>query len=267
MKSCYILGGRTDVTTYEKSIEQILAWARTSESRYVCFGTVHMIMEAYVSPGFRQILNDADLVNPDGMPLVWVQRRMGTGKAQRVTGPDITLMLCEKAATEGMPVGFYGGSQETNDSVVANMRQRHPGLNVSYAYSPPFRPLTPEEDEAVTKALIKSGTRLLFIGLGCPKQEQWMREHRGRIPCVMLGVGAMFDFHAGTVKRAPLWLQDRGLEWLYRLLMEPKRLWKRYLTTNLRFIALVTLQLLGIKRFEVPRISGKLDHTNRLSKQ
>lgn len=209
-----------------------------------------MIMESYDSPEFRAVLNDADFVNTDGMPLVWVLRMLGYRDARRVTGPDITPMLCEAAANEGLPVGFYGGSPEAIEKLIAEMRRRYPKLKVAYAYSPPFRPLTPEEDAKITQDIADSGAKLLFTGLGCPKQERWMKAHRGRIPAVMLGIGATFDFHSGTVKRAPAVMQNLGLEWLYRVYAEPRRLWKRYLTTNPRFMLLAVLQVLHLRRFD-----------------
>lgn len=249
-RSAYILGGKVNASDYTKSANWVLENARAGNSRYACFSTVHMIMEAYDSDEFRSKLNGADFVHTDGMPLVWVLRLTGYSEARRVTAPDLTLMLCEQAANEGIPVGFYGGSPEAVEMLVTNLKAKYPKLNVAYAYSPPFRPLTPEEDEEITRKITESGTRILFMGLGCPKQERWMQAHRGKIPAVMLGVGATFDFHAGTVKRAPYWMQSLGLEWFFRVLAEPRRLWKRYLTTNPRFLLLAALQVLRLKRFD-----------------
>jgi N-acetylglucosaminyldiphosphoundecaprenol N-acetyl-beta-D-mannosaminyltransferase len=203
--------------------------------------TVHSVMEAWDDPGFRQVLNAADLVTPDGMPLVWMLRRLGYPDQQRVYGPDLTLHVCEAAAREGVPVGFYGGLPEALEAMVSKLRRLFPGLVVAYAWSPPFRPLTPEEDAQVVREIVESGARVLFVGLGCPKQERWMGEHRGRVPAVMLGVGAAFDFHGGRVRQAPRWMQERGLEWLFRLAMEPRRLWRRYLKHNPRFVVLALL--------------------------
>ena len=243
------LGVRVDVTGYADSADRIFRWAAAGESRYCCFCTVHMVMESHDDAAFRAILDDADMVHPDGMPLVWMQKLLGAKDAARVTAPDQTLALCERAAREGVPVGFYGASPKTIEDLTANMKARYPGLNVAYALSPPFRPLTDEEDARITADIAASGCRILFMGLGCPKQERWMQAHRGRIPCVALGVGATFDWHAGGVKRAPQWLQDLGLEWAFRLTCEPKRLWKRYLTTNPRFLALCAMQLLGLRKY------------------
>src|SRR5690606_7268495 len=142
-------------------------------------------------------------------------------------------------------VAFYGGTPEALAGLQTELTSRYPGLDIRFAYSPPFRPLTPEEDEAVVADIIASGARILFVGLGCPKQERWMAAHKERLPLVQLGVGAAFDFHAGRIKQAPSWLQDLGLEWLFRLAVEPRRLWKRYLYNNPRFIAYAAMQLLG----------------------
>jgi len=243
-----ILGMRVDPTSYEEATRKVLAWAGAGESRYVCVASVHMVMEAHDDPGFKALVNAADLVTPDGMPLVWMLRRLGYPQQERVYGPELMLRVCERAARQGVPVGFYGGHPEALEALVNNLKSRFPGLRVVYAYSPPFRSLTPEEDEKVTGEINASGARILFVGLGCPKQERWMAEHKNKVQAVMLGVGAAFDFHAGRVRQAPAWMQRAGLEWLFRLLMEPRRLWRRYLRHNPRFIALAMAQLLGLRR-------------------
>jgi N-acetylglucosaminyldiphosphoundecaprenol N-acetyl-beta-D-mannosaminyltransferase len=240
---------RVDPTSYEEATEKVLAWAAAGESRYVCVANVHMVMEAHDNPSFRALVNAADLVTPDGMPLVWMLRKLGYPHQERVCGPELTSRVCAEAARRGVPVGFYGGHPEALEALVRNLSVRFPGLRVVYAYSPPFRPLTPEEDERVTEEINASGARILFVGLGCPKQEWWMAEHKGRVRAVMLGVGAAFDFHAGRVRQAPVWMQRAGLEWLFRLVQEPRRLWRRYLKHNPRFLLLAFLQLTGMRRF------------------
>jgi N-acetylglucosaminyldiphosphoundecaprenol N-acetyl-beta-D-mannosaminyltransferase len=244
-----ILGMRVDPTSYEEATEKVLAWAAAGESRYVCVANVHMVMEAHDDPSFRALVNAADLVTPDGMPLVWMLRKLGYPHQKRVYGSELTSRVCAEAARRGVPVGFYGGHPEALEALVRNLSARFPGLRVVYAYSPPFRPLTPEEDERVTEEINASGARILFVGLGCPKQEWWMAEHKGRVRAVMLGVGAAFDFHAGRVRQAPVWMQRAGLEWLFRLVQEPRRLWRRYLKHNPRFLLLAFLQLTGMRRF------------------
>jgi N-acetylglucosaminyldiphosphoundecaprenol N-acetyl-beta-D-mannosaminyltransferase len=244
-----ILGMRVDPTSYEEATEKVLLWAAAGESRYVCVANVHMLMEAHDDPSLRALVNAADLVTPDGMPLVWMLRKLGHPHQERVCGPELTSRVCAEAARRGVPVGFYGGHPEALEALVRNLSARFPGLRVVYAYSPPFRPLTPEEDERVTEEINASGAQILFVGLGCPKQEWWMAEHKGRVRAVMLGVGAAFDFHAGRVRQAPVWMQRAGLEWLFRLVQEPRRLWRRYLKHNPRFLLLAFLQLTGMRRF------------------
>lgn len=241
----FILGTRVDATSYADATARILQWARAGQSRYVCICGVHGVMEGHDSPDFQRTQNAADLVTPDGMPLVWVLRRLGLKDQTRVYGPDLTLSVCQAAADAGIPVGLYGGTQEVLDTLQKTYRARFPRLRIAYAYSPPFRPLTPDEDEAIVQAINASGTRILFVGLGCPKQEQWVASHRDRVQAVMLAVGAAFDFHSGRVRQAPRWMQRCGLEWLFRLLMDPRRLWRRYFKNNPRFLWLVLWQLLG----------------------
>jgi N-acetylglucosaminyldiphosphoundecaprenol N-acetyl-beta-D-mannosaminyltransferase len=241
----YILGTRVDATSYDDAVSRILHWARAGESRYVLACSVHGIMEGHDAPDFQKISNAADLVTPDGMPLVWVLRRLGLKDQTRVYGPDLTLNVCRAAAAAGIPVGLYGGTQEVLGVLQQSYHERFPQLQIAYAYAPPFRPLTGEEDEAVVRAINASGTRILLIGLGCPKQEHWVAQHRDRVHAVMLAVGAAFDFHAGRVKQAPLWMRRCGLEWFFRLLMDPRRLWRRYFKNNPRFLGLVTWQLLA----------------------
>lgn len=217
-------------------------------SRAVCFCSVNNIIHAHDSPEFRRVMNAADLVLPDGMGVVWALRLLGCREAQRVYGPDTTLLVLEAAARDGIPVGFYGGAPATLERLVEVVRSRFAGIRIAYAWSPPFRPLTPEEDEAVTREINASGARMLFVGLGTPKQEYWMAAHRGRVRAVMLGVGAAFDFIAGTKPQAPRWMMRIGLEWLFRLCTEPRRLWRRYLINNPRFVLLVAAQLLRQRR-------------------
>ncbi len=213
-------------------------------SVYVSVGTVHMVMEAFDDPSFRTVVNNSAIVTPDGMPLVWGLRLLGLKDAQRVYGPTLSPIICEKAAQIKIPVGFYGGTQEVISRMIKNLKTKFPSLEIAYAYSPPFHELSEEEDRQIVADIIASGTRILFVGLGCPKQERWMARHVNLIPAVMVGVGAAFDFIAGTKPQAPPWLQNLGLEWFFRLITEPKRLWKRYLYHNPRFVLLFAKQLL-----------------------
>ncbi len=238
-----ILGIRVDPTSYRQATDDILTWAKAGESRYVCVANVHMVMEAYDHADYQTIVNAADLVVPDGMPLVWMLRRMGHPVQKRVSGPDLMLHVLERAAEQNIPVGFYGGTPAVLERLQAQLHRHFPALKVAYAYSPPFRSLSSQEEKQITKDINSSVIRILFVALGCPKQERWMAAHRGRIRAVMIGVGAAFDFHAGVKSRAPRWMQQAGLEWLFRLLTEPRRLWYRYLYHNPRFAVLALRQL------------------------
>ena len=241
---------RIDGTSYEDTTNRIIAWAASGDHRFVCVANVYMTMQAYDSEDFRKIVNKANLVTPDGMPLVLMLRILGLKKQSRVYGPTLMKHICEASARVGVSVGFYGSTPETLKTLVHNLTDCIQNLKVGYTYSPPFRSLTPEEDETIVKEINASNIKILFVGLGCPKQERWMAAHRGRVQAVMIGVGAGFDFYAGTVKQAPKWMMRMGLEWLFRLCMEPKRLWKRYLYNNPRFIGLAALQLLKMRNFK-----------------
>lgn len=240
----YILGMRVDVTSYPTATAQVLAWAKSGESRYICEAPVAMVMEAYDDPEYQAMINGADLVTPGGMPIVWMMRRLGVRAQPRVYGPELTLHVCRAAAEAGIPVGFYGGTPQALCHLVDRMKRRFPGLRICYSSSPPFRAATADEKESTTRDLLGAGCRILFVGLGCPKQERWMAEHRTSLPMVMLGVGAAFDFLSGEKPQAPPWMQRLGLEWLFRLAVEPRRLWFRYLYHNPRFVLLATAQLL-----------------------
>lgn len=245
----FVGGIGIDVTDYEKAVRRILEGAREGDSGYVCAANVHMVMEAYDDPELRQVIDRAALVTPDGMPLVWALRLLGTPHASRVYGPDLMLVTCKAAEAEGIPVGLYGGTPESLDAVVSFLRLRFPHLKIVCRIAPPFRPLTREEDAAVTEKIEGSGVRILLVGIGCPKQEKWMARHAGQIPAVMLGVGAAFDFYSGRVRQAPVWMRKAGLEWFFRLLMEPRRLWKRYARHNPRFIWLLFREVLKTRLF------------------
>jgi len=258
-----ILGLRVDGTSYADAAARVITWARAGESRYVCVATVANVMEAVDSEEYRRMMNSADLVTPDGMPLVWGLRRLGVREATRVYGPDLTPVVLAAAEREDVPVGFYGGSPETLCRLLREVSRRFRRLRVVFAWSPPFRPLSPEEDERIVAEIGKSGARILFVGIGAPKQERWMAAHRGRVPAVMLGVGAAFDFLAGVKPQAPRWMQSSGLEWLFRLLTEPRRLWRRYLRQNPRFVLRFSLQLLGTAR-SAPAASGERERLKPL---
>jgi len=248
MNSIPILGVNIHTTSYTDAVQKIINWAKAGESRMVCTANVHMVMEAHDNPGFKAILNRADLVTSDGMPLVWMLRRMGVPGQDRVYGPDLMLHALAEARDAGIPVGFYGGKPEVLELLVKKMQDQFPGLQIVYAYSPPFGAMQVSQTDQILTNINLANPRIMFLALGCPKQERWMAQHRGEVPAVMLGVGAAFDIHAGTLPQAPGWMQKLGLEWLFRLMVEPGRLWKRYLINNPRFLWLAFLQLMGWAR-------------------
>jgi N-acetylglucosaminyldiphosphoundecaprenol N-acetyl-beta-D-mannosaminyltransferase len=243
-----ILGVEIAASSYEETAAKSVAWTKRGESRAVVFANVHVLMEAFDDATFRAKLNAADMVNPDGMPLVWALRAMGERNATRVYGPDATQVLLRAAQDSGIRVGFYGGSEATLTRLVAEVQRRYPELEIAFTMSPPFRPLEATEDEEITRRICDSGARMLFVGLGCPKQEHWIMQHRGRIPAVMFGVGAAFDFLAGSKRQAPRWMMRNGLEWVFRLVSEPRRLAGRYLKHNPRFVALFLRQWIKGRR-------------------
>jgi N-acetylglucosaminyldiphosphoundecaprenol N-acetyl-beta-D-mannosaminyltransferase len=227
---------RVDATSYSETASAIASLARAGRGGVVCVATVHMVMESFDDPAFRAIVNAADRVTPDGVPLVWALRHLGIGTAERVYGPSLLPVVCERARLEGFSVGFYGGDPEILRELTTRIAGEHPGLSVDFAFAPPFRPLCEEELAAVARGIEASGVQILFVGLGCPKQERFMASLRSRVACVMVGVGAAFDFHTGRKPQASAWLQRAGLEWLFRLICEPRRLWRRYLYQNPRFV-------------------------------
>ncbi len=221
-------------------------WIRSGDQKYICVADVHAVMEGTRDPGLREIYCRAGLVTPDGMPLVWFCRNRGYPDVERVYGPDLLLAACERFQGNGTRHYFLGGSQGVPERLAGRLRALFPDLRIAGAFSPPFRPLTAAEDEELVMRINEAHPDILWVGLGNPKQEFWMADHLGRIEApVMVGVGAAFDFHSGRVRQAPRWIQRSGFEWLFRLFQEPGRLWRRYLRSNPRFLALVLLQLLG----------------------
>jgi N-acetylglucosaminyldiphosphoundecaprenol N-acetyl-beta-D-mannosaminyltransferase len=242
-----VIGVEINETSYEAATGLIRTWAQLGESRAVYATSVHGTMEAHDVPEFRKILNRADLVTPDGMPLVWMLRLKGVTRQQRVYGPSLMLYVLEMADREKIPVGFYGGESTTLEKLVLRVKSIYPEIQIDYAFSPPFRSLTEEESVQIRKEINSSGVRILFVGLGCPRQERWIDVQRGSIPVVMIGIGAAFDFHAGLKPQAPAWMQRMSLEWLFRLISEPRRLWKRYFYIVPRFIMFAASDLIGYR--------------------
>ncbi|AFY36998.1 glycosyl transferase, WecB/TagA/CpsF family [[Leptolyngbya] sp. PCC 7376] len=243
----HILRTRVHLTNYVDAGERILQAIRNNQSGYVAIANVHMVMTGYWNNEFQQIINNALLTTPDGMPLVWGLKLFGLQEASRVYGPDLTLHCCTIATRENMPVYFYGSRPETLDKLRQNLLEKFPELNIVGMVAPPFRALSAEEENLEIENIIQSGAKLVFVGLGCPKQEFWMAKHTDKLTAVLLGVGAAFDFHAGTVSQAPRWMMSLGLEWFYRLLQEPRRLWKRYVVNNMAFVVLFLIQFVRVR--------------------
>ncbi|MEM7786252.1 MAG: WecB/TagA/CpsF family glycosyltransferase [Bacteroidota bacterium] len=244
--SARVLGVRFDAISTEAAAAQVIAWAQAQEARYACFSNAHGVIEAQDDASFRDVLNGADLNVPDGMSVVREMRARGLRQDDRVYGPDLTLAVLRRAADVGLPVAFYGSTPEVLDALRTRLTEAVPGIDIVDAISPPFRALTEAEDEVMIDRLRQSGARVVFVGLGCPRQERWCAAHVGRLDAVLLGVGAAFDFHAGGLRQAPRWMQRAGLEWAFRLGMEPKRLWRRY-------ARVVPRSLLGVARERVAR--------------
>ena len=231
-----ILGVDIDAVTWPETLARITAWAVQRESRSIAVCNVHSVVTARWDPHFGQAITQADMAVPDGMPLAWFMRTRGAAGQPRINGPDLMLRLCAWAEAHGESVFLYGTTPATLHRLKAKLRERYPALRIAGTIAPPFRPLTAEEDAEVAARINASGAGLVFVALGCPKQEKWAHDHRGEINAVMIGVGVAFDYYAGNVRRAPHWMQRSGLEWAYRLVTEPRRLWRRYLVTNAVFI-------------------------------
>lgn len=242
-----VLNAPIDVITWDDALSQLNTWAVNHESRFVCICNVHSVVTASQDAEFGRVVREADMATPDGAPVAWMMRKLGHADQQRINGPDLMWKYCEQVQSRGESVFFYGSTEETLEILKAKLLVALPNLKIAGAISPPFRKLTQEEDDVIVAQINASGAGTVWVSLGCPKQELWMAAHRGRINAVMVGVGAAFDYHAGTIKRAPKWMQDNGLEWFYRLVSEPRRLWKRYLVTNTLFVIGVVRQLLGRK--------------------
>lgn len=235
---------------FDDQIQTIMKWASNRESKTVCVANVHMLMEAHWNPEFASVLKNADLVTPDGMPLVWMMRKMGARYQDRVAGMDVFLALCQLAQKQNLSVFFVGSQTEILSRMRKRLEKEFPVLNIAAMEPLPFRPMTETEDEALIQKINSSGAGIVLVSLGCPKQENWMAQHKNKIQAVMIGVGGVFPVYAGIQKRAPRVIRDLGLEWLYRWIQEPRRLWSRYATTIPPFMWLATKQLLSTNRLE-----------------
>lgn len=245
-----VVGTWIQSTDYERTVETIGGWIAAGRRDYVCVANVHAVMEAHRDAAVRAVYNASGLTVPDGMPLVWTGRALGHADVRRVYGPDLMLRLCATAAQRGWSCYFYGGGPGVAARVAEGLVSRFPPLRVAGASAPPFRALDAAEEAAERHRINDAAPTIVFVGLGCPKQELWMAAQRAHLDAsVLIGVGAAFDFHAGVVRQAPRWMMRAGLEWLFRLSQEPRRLWHRYLVYNPLFVFHLTLQMLGLRRY------------------
>jgi N-acetylglucosaminyldiphosphoundecaprenol N-acetyl-beta-D-mannosaminyltransferase len=241
-----ILGVGITPINLQQAVATLEKWREEGRREYVCCTSVHGLVEARRDPQVRMALNRAGLTTEDGMPLVWWCRRAGNSEAARVCGTDLLLAMCARGPEHGHRHYFYGGSREVTERLVSTLTQRFPGLIVAGHRSPPFRQLTVEEDAADVAAINAARADFVWVGLGMPKQEKWMALHVGQIQAAaLLGIGAAFDFASGAKPRAPVWMQSSGMEWLFRLMTEPRRLAARYLVGNTVFVASALKQLSG----------------------
>lgn len=250
-----ILGVGVSAITMADALRTIDDWIRRREAHYICITGVHGVMESQRDEQIRQIHNEAGLVTPDGMPLVWLSRWQGFDRVSRVYGPDLMLACCTASGYTDYSHFLYGGGPGVVDRLTERLHRRFPRLRIVGSYSPPFRALSPSEDADVVRRINAAAPDIVWVGLSTPKQERWMWEHRGLIQApVMVGVGAAFDFNAGLKRQAPAWMQASSLEWLFRLGSEPRRLGARYLRNNPLFVWYAVRQLLGIDRYRLPTL-------------
>jgi len=232
-----VLGLPVSAINMTQALDTIDRWIRERTPHYICITGVHGVMESQSDETLRQIHAGAGLVTPDGMPLVWLAHLGGHGHVERVYGPDLMLACLTRSLQTRTKHYFFGGAPGVAEQLIARLSARLPGLAVAGMHCPPFRPLTAQEDQQVVDEINGSGADVVWVGLSTPKQERWMADHVGRLHApVLIGVGAAFDFHAGLKPQAPRWMQRSGLEWLFRLATEPRRLWRRYLLNNPAFV-------------------------------
>ena len=239
-----VIGVDIDALDWDDVLNIMHNWAINRESRYLCMCNVHSAVTAGNNKEFASVLAQADLVTPDGGPIAKMLTLLGFPNQQRINGPDLMWKYCEEASQRDESIYLFGGRQSTLDKLQINLKKYFPSLKIAGSYSPPFRALTEEEDAKIINDINLSGANTVWVSLGCPKQEKWMLSHRGKINAVMIGVGAAFEYHAGDLSRAPKWMQNASLEWLFRLYKQPGYLWRRYLFTNTTFIYRATKQLI-----------------------
>jgi N-acetylglucosaminyldiphosphoundecaprenol N-acetyl-beta-D-mannosaminyltransferase len=247
-----ILGVGISATNLQQAVDLIEGWVARRQPHYVNVCTVHTIMECQQAPRLRRIVNESGLSTPDGMPLVWLSQWAGHRSANRVYGPDLMLALCDRAQATGTRHYFYGGREGVAGRLAEKLRARFPRLTIAGLYTPPFRPPDADEDQEVVDTINASNADIVWVGLGTPKQDYFVARHRPRLQApVLIAIGAAFDFHAGLMPQAPRWMQRSGLEWLFRLAHEPRRLAYRYLVYNPQFVVRVALQRAGVRHYEL----------------
>ena len=238
LKTCNILGVNINVTNMQETVKVITENLENIKGNYICVSNVHTTVMSYEDESYKAIQNSGFMALPDGKPLSIVSKKRGFKEAERVTGPDLMEEIFKISEERGYSHYFYGSTQETLDILRVKLKEKYPNIGIAGMYSPPFRKLTKEEDIEIVNNINNLDPDFIWVGLGAPKQEIWMCEHKDKVNGLMLGVGAGFDYHAGNISRAPKWMQTMSLEWLYRLLQDPKRLYKRYIDTNSKFIYL-----------------------------
>jgi N-acetylglucosaminyldiphosphoundecaprenol N-acetyl-beta-D-mannosaminyltransferase len=247
-----ILGVGLSAINLEMAIAAIDSALERKSRGYVCVTGVHGVMEAQEDHNFRAILNQAFLNTPDGMPMVWLGRLNGARQMGRVYGPDLMLLVCELARKKGYTHFLYGGAEGVAQELRQKLEAKFPGIKIVGAYTPPFRPLNASEEADLIRTIAESKPDIVWVGLSTPKQEKFMAQYRDKLDATLFfGVGAAFDFHAGRVRQAPRWMQRSGLEWLFRLCCEPRRLWRRYFRNNPLFLFRVFCQWTGLKEYSL----------------
>ena len=247
-----VLGVGVSAINMSDALKLFQCWLGNGGKGYVCVTGVHGVMEAQRDPGFRRILNESLLTTPDGMPTVWIGKLQGFQSMGRVFGPDLMREVCRLSVENGYSHFFYGGRPGVADRLKAEMTKRFPGLRVAGTYTPPFGSLNRGEEAHLLEILAKSKPDIFWVGLSTPKQERFMAEYNGKIQAkIMVGVGAAFDLHTGLIKDAPNWMKASGMQWLHRLLQDPRRLWKRYLLNNPKFLWKISLQLTRLAKYSL----------------
>jgi len=247
-----VLGVHVDAVQIPQVVEQLERWIQNrNDGRFISVANIHVVMEAQEDASFKKQINSAALCVPDGMPLIWCGRLRGHGLRRRVYGPELMITFCRETASKGYRHFLYGGAPEVTNQLVKQLQRSCPGIQIAGFDSPPFRPLTREEDEEAIRRINDARPDVLWVGLGCPKQERWIHDHRERLAVpAIIAIGQAFDLLSGKKRRAPAWMSENGLEWLFRLLQDPRRLWRRYLVYNTKFLYFFSLERLGVKRFD-----------------